>query len=288
MPLSFALTRSFSPLSLAAMLSSPPAAVLRAVKWLDRLQHGTARPKAAGRPRHQPHRARWPARRAGLGGRAAREGLHSERSARRRSRRRSTPKCGWSMTTTRCTSACSPRTINRTSIIISELRKDFNTGNSDSFIVIIDTFKDERNGYQFAVNPAGAKWDAQMSNEGRENNGNWDGVWDVRHARGRRRLVRGDAHSVPHAEVQSGGAADLGHQFPAAAAPAQREQLLVAAAAHPRPLARVDGRNDRGSAGHRAGQQPSHQAVRARPARAVSAAARTRATSMPDSTSSTA
>lgn len=65
-------------------------------------------------------------------------------------------------------------------LIISELRKDFNTGNGDSFQVVIDTFKDERNGYQFAVNPAGAKWDAQMSNEGRENNSNWDGVWDVR------------------------------------------------------------------------------------------------------------
>jgi hypothetical protein len=64
-------------------------------------------------------------------------------------------------------------------IIIHELRKDFNTGNGDSFQVVIDTFKDERNGYQFAVNPAGAKWDAQMSNEGRESNSNWDGVWDV-------------------------------------------------------------------------------------------------------------
>jgi hypothetical protein len=64
-------------------------------------------------------------------------------------------------------------------IIVSELRKDFNTGNGDSFQVVIDTFRDERNGYQFAINPAGAKWDAQMSNEGRENNSNWDGVWDV-------------------------------------------------------------------------------------------------------------
>jgi hypothetical protein len=64
-------------------------------------------------------------------------------------------------------------------IIVNELRKDFNTGNGDSFQVVIDTFKDERNGYQFATNPAGAKWDAQMSNEGRENNSNWDGVWDV-------------------------------------------------------------------------------------------------------------
>src|SRR5262249_15193247 len=30
------------------------------------------------------------------------------------------------------------------------------------------------------INPAGAKWDAQISNEGREINANWDGVWDVR------------------------------------------------------------------------------------------------------------
>ena len=64
-------------------------------------------------------------------------------------------------------------------IIINELRKDFNTGNSDHFQMVIDTFHDERNGYQFAVNPAGAKWDSQMSNEGRDQNSNWDGVWDV-------------------------------------------------------------------------------------------------------------
>jgi hypothetical protein len=65
-------------------------------------------------------------------------------------------------------------------IIINELRKDFNTGTSDNFQIVIDTFHDERNGYQFAVNPAGAKWDSQMSNEGRDQNSNWDGVWDVR------------------------------------------------------------------------------------------------------------
>ncbi len=43
-------------------------------------------------------------------------------------------------------------------IIVSELRKDFNTGSGDGFQVVIDTFRDERNGYQFAVNPMGAKW----------------------------------------------------------------------------------------------------------------------------------
>ena len=64
-------------------------------------------------------------------------------------------------------------------IIVNELRKDFNTGSADGFQVVIDTFRDERNGYQFAINPGGAKWDSQMSNEGRDQNANWDGIWDV-------------------------------------------------------------------------------------------------------------
>jgi Domain of unknown function (DUF5916)/Carbohydrate family 9 binding domain-like len=64
-------------------------------------------------------------------------------------------------------------------IIVNELRKDYNTGNADGFSVIIDSFHDGRNGYQFSINPAGAKWDAQMSNEGRDTNANWDGIWDV-------------------------------------------------------------------------------------------------------------
>ena len=64
-------------------------------------------------------------------------------------------------------------------IIVNELRKDFNTFSADGFQVVIDTFHDERNGYQFAINPSGAKWDSQMSNEGRDNNSNWDGIWDV-------------------------------------------------------------------------------------------------------------
>ncbi len=65
-------------------------------------------------------------------------------------------------------------------IIVNDLKKDFATDTSDGFRVVIDTFRDERNGYQFATNPAGAKWDAQMANEGRENNANWDGIWEVR------------------------------------------------------------------------------------------------------------
>jgi hypothetical protein len=66
------------------------------------------------------------------------------------------------------------------SIIVSDLKKDFNTAASDAFLIVVDTFSDQRNGFEFAINPAGAKWDAQMSNEGRESNANWDGIWDVR------------------------------------------------------------------------------------------------------------
>ena len=65
-------------------------------------------------------------------------------------------------------------------IIVNDLKKDFNTGSSDGFRIVLDTFHDGRNGYQFATNPAGAKWDSQMANEGRDNNANWDGIWDVR------------------------------------------------------------------------------------------------------------
>jgi hypothetical protein len=65
-------------------------------------------------------------------------------------------------------------------IIVSDLKKDYGTGGSDGFRVVLDTFHDGRNGYQFATNPAGAKWDSQMANEGRDNNSNWDGIWDVK------------------------------------------------------------------------------------------------------------
>jgi uncharacterized protein DUF5916/cellulose/xylan binding protein with CBM9 domain len=64
-------------------------------------------------------------------------------------------------------------------IIVSDMKKDFNTNNSDGFRIVLDTFHDSRNGYTFAINPAGAKYDAQMVNEGRERNADWDGIWDV-------------------------------------------------------------------------------------------------------------
>ena len=65
------------------------------------------------------------------------------------------------------------------SAIVNDIRKDFTAGEQDSFEVILDTFGDRRNGYVFVVNPAGAKSDAQIANEGRDVNTSWDAVWSV-------------------------------------------------------------------------------------------------------------
>ena len=66
------------------------------------------------------------------------------------------------------------------SVVINDLKKDFSGDGADGFEVILDTFHDERNGYIFSTNAAGAKADSQMINEGRETNISWDGVWYVK------------------------------------------------------------------------------------------------------------
>src|SRR5688572_2698516 len=65
-------------------------------------------------------------------------------------------------------------------IIVADLKKDYPVDGSDAFVILLDTFHDGRNGYQFATNPGGAKWDAQLANEGRDFNVNWDGIWTVK------------------------------------------------------------------------------------------------------------
>ena len=63
--------------------------------------------------------------------------------------------------------------------IINDIRKDFTPGEQDSFEVVLDTFADRRNGFVFVINPAAAKSDTQIANEGRDVNTSWDGVWSV-------------------------------------------------------------------------------------------------------------
>jgi hypothetical protein len=69
-------------------------------------------------------------------------------------------------------------------LVVNDIRKDFTAGEQDSFEVILDTFADRRNGFVFVVNPAGAKSDTQIANEGRDVNTSWDAVWTVATTRG--------------------------------------------------------------------------------------------------------
>lgn len=64
-------------------------------------------------------------------------------------------------------------------LVVNDLRKDFREEDQDDFEVIFDTFTDRRNGYVFMTNPAGARVDRQIANEGREINSSWDAIWDV-------------------------------------------------------------------------------------------------------------
>lgn len=49
----------------------------------------------------------------------------------------------------------------------------------DGVAILFDTFHDHRNGMIFATNPNGAEFDALITDEGRETNIDWRGVWRV-------------------------------------------------------------------------------------------------------------
>jgi Domain of unknown function (DUF5916)/Carbohydrate family 9 binding domain-like len=64
-------------------------------------------------------------------------------------------------------------------LIVNDIRKDFTPGEQDTFELLLDTFADRRNSFVFATNPAGARSDTQIANEGRDVNTSWDAVWSV-------------------------------------------------------------------------------------------------------------
>ncbi|MEJ2185791.1 MAG: DUF5916 domain-containing protein [Gemmatimonadota bacterium] len=50
----------------------------------------------------------------------------------------------------------------------------------DGVALLLDTFHDRRNAFVFATNPNGAVYDALLTDEGREINADWRGVWQAR------------------------------------------------------------------------------------------------------------
>ncbi|MDA0329350.1 MAG: DUF5916 domain-containing protein [Gemmatimonadetes bacterium] len=60
------------------------------------------------------------------------------------------------------------------------LEQDFDTPNSDLVGVALDTYHDRQNGFLFAVNPGGAVFDGQASNDQRDLVPAWEGIIHVR------------------------------------------------------------------------------------------------------------
>jgi Domain of unknown function (DUF5916) len=73
-------------------------------------------------------------------------------------------------------------------IIIADSRRDSPLEDSDSFLVLLDTFRDRQNGFIFGTNPAGIEYDGQVAKEGVNDFGdssggfnlNWDTSWSVK------------------------------------------------------------------------------------------------------------
>ncbi|MBI2537177.1 MAG: carbohydrate binding family 9 domain-containing protein, partial [Gemmatimonadetes bacterium] len=63
------------------------------------------------------------------------------------------------------------------SILRLMARRDVRTA-SDQLKIMIDSYRDRRTGYEFAVNPAGVKRDYAIYNDGEEDDA-WDAVWEA-------------------------------------------------------------------------------------------------------------
>ena len=55
--------------------------------------------------------------------------------------------------------------------------------NEDHIKIVLDTYRDGRTGYVFAINPNGARYDALVSGQGETENANWDAAWESATAR---------------------------------------------------------------------------------------------------------
>ena len=183
-------------------------------------------------------------------------------------------------------------------IISSESRRDASLTNTDSFLVLLDTFRDRQNGFVFGTSPAGIEYDGQVIGEGpgwrwwrrrrrrrwrwrRRRRWWWRWRWRrrwsgrrfgrrVQHQLGwflagriadvRGRLERGVRNSVPHASLSGARRAGVGHQLSAKHSPPQRDLVLGAASAAVRPEPRVAGGHVVGS-GDSGAAQPAVDAV---------------------------
>jgi len=64
-------------------------------------------------------------------------------------------------------------------IIATEMRRDERLDSNDNVEILLDTYHDRRNAFYFQINPLGTRRDAQITDEGKNVNDDWDCVWQV-------------------------------------------------------------------------------------------------------------
>ena len=77
-------------------------------------------------------------------------------------------------------------------VIGTQMARDANLGSDDRILIVLDTYRDQRNAFYFATNPAGALVDGLVFANGQSNN-DWDAIWAVR----TRRTEEGGVRSLP-------------------------------------------------------------------------------------------
>lgn len=60
--------------------------------------------------------------------------------------------------------------------MVESLKRDFNFGKNDNFLLFMDPFNDQTNGFTFGSNAAGAQWDGLLYDGGKADL-NWDNKW---------------------------------------------------------------------------------------------------------------
>ena len=68
-------------------------------------------------------------------------------------------------------------------IVSFSRQRDAVLTNEDHVKLVLDTYRDGRSGYVFAINPNGARYDALVAEQGESENANWDAVWECATAR---------------------------------------------------------------------------------------------------------
>ncbi|HMC54473.1 MAG TPA: DUF5916 domain-containing protein [Gemmatimonadaceae bacterium] len=66
-----------------------------------------------------------------------------------------------------------------TKVVAFSRVRDADLRNEDHVMLVLDTFRDGRSGYAFAVNANGARYDALVRGIGESENPDWDGVWSA-------------------------------------------------------------------------------------------------------------